>query len=297
MISVTTFPGTTSASPAIAGRRTSLRAVRELALMAGLFVLYRQIRFFTRDDTAAALDNADRIVAWERRVGVFNERAVQRAALDVQPVIDVLDHYYVLVHFPLTFTFLGWVWWRRRETYAAIRNWFVGVTAVALAVHVAFPLAPPRMLDGFVDTLAVHGPNIYPSDPHDSVANQFAAMPSLHFGWAAMVAIGWIVTHRGRARHLAWIHPIVTLLAIVATANHYWTDAAVAGLILVGVGALVVRRRTASSPATEVEVEVAVDIAVEVADVEPVAARRCDGRPRPTAARIRRCPARSSSER
>lgn len=295
MISATTFPGST-ASPAIAGRRTSLRALRELALMAGLFVLYRQIRFFTRDDTDAALDNADRIVAWERQAGVFNERAVQRAALHVQPVIDVLDHYYVLVHFPLTFTFLGWVWWRRRETYAAIRNWFVGVTAVALAVHVAFPLAPPRMLDGFVDTLAVHGPNIYPSDPHDSVANQFAAMPSLHFGWAAMVAIGWIVTHRGRARHLAWIHPVVTLLAIVATANHYWTDAAVAGLIVVGVGALVVVCRRTSAPAAVVEVA-AVEIEVEVAADESPVVRRCDRRFRSASTRVRRCPARSGSER
>jgi hypothetical protein len=272
-----------------------LRALRELVVMAGLFVLYRQIRFFTRDDTDAALDNADRIVAWERRFGLFNERTVQRAALQVQPVIDVLDHYYVLVHFPLTFTFLGWVWWRRREAYAAIRTWFVGVTAAALAVHVAFPLAPPRMLDGFVDTLAVHGPNIYPSDPHDSVANQFAAMPSLHFGWAAMVAIGWIVTHRGRARHLAWIHPIVTLLAIVATANHYWTDAAVAGVLVAGIGVVALRR---SVPGSAADVDDAV--VAEVAEVETVAAvtvRRCGRRPRVAASRARRCPARSGSER
>jgi hypothetical protein len=254
--------------------------------MAGLFVLYRQIRFFTRDDTDAALDNADRIVAFERQIGLFNERAVQRAALQAQPVIDVLDHYYVLVHFPLTITFLVWVWWRRRDQYAAIRTWFVGVTAAALAVHVAFPLAPPRMLDGFVDTLAVHGPNIYPSDPHDSVANQFAAMPSLHFGWAAMVAIGWIVTHRGRARHLAWIHPVVTILAIVATANHYWTDAAVAGVLVVAIGAVALRRR---NPESSPDPDVAV--------AEPEAIRRCDRRIRVAAPRSRRCPARSGSER
>jgi hypothetical protein len=295
MISAITFPGSTSASPTDVGRRTALRALRELVVMAGLFVLYRQIRFFTRDDTDAALDNADRIVAWERRFGLFNERTVQRAALQVQPVIDVLDHYYVLVHFPLTFTFLGWVWWRRREAYAAIRTWFVGVTAAALAVHVAFPLAPPRMLDGFVDTLAVHGPNIYPSDPHDSVANQFAAMPSLHFGWAAMVAIGWIVTHRGRARHLAWIHPIVTLLAIVATANHYWTDAAVAGVLVAGIGVVALRRSVPGSAANVDDAVVA-----EVAEVETVAAvtvRRCSRRPRVASSRARRCPARSGSER
>ena len=93
---------------------------------------------------------------------------------------------------------------------------------------------------GSVDTLAVHGPRIYSADTTKSVANQFAAMPSLHFGWSVMVAVALIAVTRRRVRWLALAHPALTLLAIVATANHYFADAAVA-LVLVAVGAVAVQ--------------------------------------------------------
>jgi hypothetical protein len=64
------------------------------------------------------------------------------------------------------------------------------------------------------------------------VANQFAAMPSLHFGWALIVAIGLGRLTRRRSR-LWMAHPLITLLAIVATGNHYWLDAAVAAVLVV----------------------------------------------------------------
>ena len=120
----------------------------------------------------------------------------------------------------------------RRHAYATIRSWFAAVTVAGLVIHVLFPLAPPRMTPGFIDTLDVYGPDIYTDDTSRSVANQFAAMPSLHFGWALIVAIGLgRLTCRGRRLWMA--HPIVTLLAIVVTGNHYWIDAAVAGVLVV----------------------------------------------------------------
>jgi hypothetical protein len=136
-----------------------------------------------------------------------------------------------------------WACIRHPEGYRRIRAAFLGVTLAALAIHVAVPLAPPRMLrgEGFVDTLQVYGPRIYPADTTRSVANQFAAMPSLHFGWSVLVAAAIIALLRSRWRYLAIAHPAITLLAIVATANHYWLDAAVA-LVLVVVAGLVIRR-------------------------------------------------------
>ena len=112
-----------------------------------------------------------------------------------------------------------------------------------MVIHVAFPLAPPRMLEGYVDTLRVFGPSIYPEDPSRSVANQFAAMPSLHFGWALMVAVGIIVLTSSRYRWWWLAHPAVTLLAIVATGNHYLLDAAVAAALAAAIGDLTLRRR------------------------------------------------------
>ncbi len=96
---------------------------------------------------------------------------------------------------------------------------------------------------GFVDTLQRFGPRIYSTDTSKSVANQFAAMPSLHFGWAFIVAGAYVSIRRTRRSLWAMLHPAITLLAIVATANHYWLDAAVAGVLVVAAAALLSVRR------------------------------------------------------
>jgi len=157
---------------------------------------------------------------------------LQRWVVEVPGVIEFLNCYYVTVHFPATIAFLVWVFAVRRHAYVTIRCWIAAVTIAGLVIHVLFPLAPPRMMPGFIDTLDVFGPDIYTDDTSQSVANQFAAMPSLHFGWALIVAIGLgrLVRRGGR-----WwlLHPIITLLAIVVTGNHYWADAAVAGALVV----------------------------------------------------------------
>lgn len=222
-------------------RLTAALAV-EVAVMGTVFVAYRQVRHLTSGDTAQAMDNAARVVELEHRFHVFNEQAVQRLVLHSELAVAFLNRYYVAVHFPATIAMLVWAFCRHRDAYGRIRAAFLGVTLAALAIHVAVPLAPPRMLAGFVDTLDVYGPRIYPTDTTQSVANQFAAMPSLHFGWAVLVAAGVIAVARSRWRLLVLAHPAITLLAIVATANHYWLDAAVA-LALVGLAGLVIHRR------------------------------------------------------
>ena len=109
----------------------------------------------------------------------------------------------------LSFGFVGWVVLRHRDLYPRFRNWFLSVTLLALVIHVAYPLAPPRMLDhqGFVDTLQRYGPSIYTEDTNQSVANQFAAMPSLHFGWALLIALMFVRIKGGRWSWLALAHP------------------------------------------------------------------------------------------
>ena len=220
----------TAGAPVRRRRPTALALGVEALVMGTVFVAYRQVRHLTSGDTGQAVDNAHRVVAVERWLHVFSERAVQRIVLHSELVVAVLNRYYVMVHFPATIAMLVWAFSRHRAAYGRIRAAFLGVTLAALVIHVLVPLAPPRMLagEGFVDTLQVYGPRIYPTDTTRSVANQFAAMPSLHFGWAVLVAAGVIAVGRSRWRLLVLAHPAITLLAIVATANHYWLDAAVA---------------------------------------------------------------------
>ncbi|WP_309052032.1 phosphatase PAP2 family protein, partial [Streptomyces sp.] len=101
----------------------------------------------------------------------------------------------------------------------------------------------------------------------DSMANQFAAMPSLHFGWALMVAIGLIAATRSPWRLLWLAHPALTLLVIVGTANHYWLDA-LAATALLGAALTLVRapgRRTAPPPGPQAESPVERDPAARAA--------------------------------
>ena len=179
---------------------------RELIAMGLLFTGYRQVRYLTRNHIDAATSNAHRIVDLERRLGMFTERWVQNLTLHSRAVIGFLNRYYVTVHFPLTALFVVWALVRHRNAFRHIRTWLYVVTAAALAIHVAFPLAPPRMLTEhrFVDTLQRYGPRIYSTDTTQSIANQFAAMPSLHFGWAVIVAAGFVAIRRTRRSLIAF---------------------------------------------------------------------------------------------
>lgn len=220
-------------------------------MIAVLLAFYKNGRSITRHQSHTAMEHARTVVGFERRLGMFTERALQRLTMHSEAVVELLNRYYASVHFSITALFLAWVLIRHPFHYRHIRTWFVIVTALGLALHIAYPLAPPRMLhnEGFIDTLREFGPRIYSADTRRSVANQFAAMPSLHFGWALMVAVGFIrIKGRRRWSYVALLHPFLTLLAIVATANHYWLDAAVAGLLVAGSAAVLGRR---SRPAVD----------------------------------------------
>ena len=222
--------------------------VAEVLIASAAFFVYWLIRYATRNDFSAALANARKVVDWERGMHLFSERSLQHLVLESRAFVRLLNRYYVSVHFPITALFLVWVLLRHPVWYRSVRNWLMSLTAVAMVVHVLFPLAPPRMLpyEGFIDTLRTFGPNIYERDVSKSVANQFAAMPSLHFGWSVVVAVMVIAILRSRWRYLALLHPTMTLLAIVGTANHYWLDALVALLLvtLTGIPVLWQRRRS-----------------------------------------------------
>jgi hypothetical protein len=224
---------------------TSVRPplVRELLLVVGLFLVYKFGRQLANGHTGEAFHNAHRVWDAERTLRLPGEGAVQDALLSGDTLIHVANTYYATVHFPATLLFLVWLYLRRPRHYVWTRRVLAVLTAAALVLHLGFPLAPPRMLDAahLVDTAQVYGPSVYAAKPAtDTMANQFAAMPSLHFGWALMLAIGMIVATSTRWRWLWLLHPLLTLLVIVGTANHYWLDAIVATALL-GVALAVIR--------------------------------------------------------
>ncbi|WP_432196774.1 phosphatase PAP2 family protein [Streptomyces sp. bgisy027] len=224
--------------------------VRELLLVAGLFLVYKFGRQLATGHTAEAFRNSDRVWDLERTLQLPGESSVQNLLLHGDTLIHLANTYYATVHFPATVAFLVWLYLRRPAHYVWARRVLAAVTASALVVHLTFPLAPPRMLaaTGLLDTGQIYGPSVYGSPQTDHLSNQFAAMPSLHFGWALMVAIGLIAATRSRLRRLWLLHPLLTLLVIVGTANHYWLDAIVATAML-GIALAVIKppRHTATA--------------------------------------------------
>ncbi|MFD7003076.1 phosphatase PAP2 family protein [Streptomyces mirabilis] len=206
-----------------------------MLLVVGLFVIYKAGRQLATGHTDEAYHNAHLVWDLERAVHLPDEGAVQSALLHSDTLVHVANTYYAVVHFPATVAFLVWLYMRRPAHYVWARRVLAALTAAALVLHLTFPLAPPRLLTaaGLVDTGQMYGPTVYGAKPAtDEMANQFAAMPSLHFGWALMVATGLIAATRSPWRTLWLLHPLLTLLVIVGTANHYWLDALVATVLL-----------------------------------------------------------------
>lgn len=239
-----------SGRPDLGDRRPKL--VRELALIFALLLVYRVARMFIDGQDDLAMDNAFRIWDLERMLWMPDEEMLQDWALQWPDLLKAANWYYVAVHFPATAAFLAYGWWRRPPAeYRWARRLISVLTALALIGHVAMPLAPPRMLSGlgFLDTMAVFGPSAYKGGAAE-VANQFAAMPSLHVGWALLIAVVVVYTARSPWRWLILLHPAITLLVVVVTANHYWVDGGVAALLL-GIALLVTPVPYGPAPITQ----------------------------------------------
>lgn len=215
--------------------------LREIALIFVLFLAYKLGRLVVAGDVREATANAHLVWNAERWLHLPSEDWVQSWLLHSHELTRLANQFYALVHFPATVAFLVWMWVWRPSFYLGARRSLAVITALALAIHITFPLAPPRLVPslGMVDTAATVGPAMYGNPQTDTLTNQFAAMPSLHIGWAVLVAVALVRATRSRWRWLWVAHPALTTLVVVATANHYWADGVAAGLLVAGCVVLV----------------------------------------------------------
>jgi hypothetical protein len=241
-----------------AGRTPAARArwlfvAREAALIAVAGLLYSLVRGLTDDRVDVAFANAEQVIALERRLGIFVEPDLQRWAMGSELVVNLANAVYIS-YWPIIIGTLLWLLVCRPAAYPLYRTALLGSGLLSLSVFALYPLAPPRFLPehGFVDTIAVHSDG-YRDFNASALVNEYAAMPSLHFGWVLLagIAIGSLVDHRV-PRAAAVAAPVLMLASIVLTGNHYLLDAVVGGAVVLG-GlwlAVVINRmvRTASGP-------------------------------------------------
>ncbi|MDX6647248.1 MAG: hypothetical protein QOK40_2975 [Miltoncostaeaceae bacterium] len=213
----------------------------EVLLFLLALLVYQASRAILIGDDARAFANAAEIIRWERTSGLYVELNIQQFILTHLNLTKALNYFYVYAHWVVTALFFVWLYRRRPAAYPYVRNGFFAANAIALAVFIAYPVAPPRLLGGaFVDTLG----RISDIDLHagrlSSLFNPYAAVPSMHFGYALMVAAVAVVLVRSWTLRLGvMVYPVVVFIAITGTANHYVLDS-VAGSVVVAAGFVVV---------------------------------------------------------
>ena len=217
---------------------------RELALLAALYGVYMLARAVVGVHPDAALDRGRWLLDLEAAVHLDMEMSLN-AAIHAVPLFAVLaDYIYASLHYVLTPVVLVWLAVRHRAGYRRGRNALLFATALGLIGFWLLPTAPPRLLDGagFLDTMAVFsdwgwwGEAASAPRGMEGLSNQYAALPSLHVGWALWCALQVRAnTSRRLLRRWAWTYPALITIVVMATANHYLLDA-VAGAAVVLVG-------------------------------------------------------------
>lgn len=217
-------------------------AATQLALWLGLYAAYLLTRSFTIANVEEATAHAARLIHLEDALGVLHEASVQDAVASVYALRVFFDLYYMLAFGPLLFCGMIWLGLRHRAAYRELRTAMLVSLGVASVFFVLFPVAPPRLVEGLgiVDTVGLAD--------HDSGSfagihfNPYAAMPSIHVGWSLLFALVGLRVFTGRLRRLLLaLHPVLMVIAVTTTGNHYFVDALAGSAVAVLGYALVYR--------------------------------------------------------
>lgn len=206
----------------------------EFGLISGLYSVWRIARELPFTHEAGALDRARQIDKFQNFLHMPTEISMQHFVIDHNWVARATNAYYATVHVPGLLLFLVWLFVRHRNQFPHWRNGLVLVTLGCLLIRFV-RVAPPRFITelGFVDLSDRYGLGVYGSVGH-GVSDQFAAMPSIHVGWAAVVACGIFAATRSKWRWLFVLHLPVTMFVVAATGHHWWMDGIVAIALLWG---------------------------------------------------------------
>ncbi|MEU6686375.1 bifunctional glycosyltransferase 87/phosphatase PAP2 family protein [Streptomyces sp. NPDC046832] len=216
----------------------------ELLLLRVTYAAYSQVRLAATGGSnsagrAEAEEHGMQVYDVERALRIDVERRLNHTVVTVDWLRDFLDFYYTSLHFVVPLAVLAVLYWRRPGDYRWARSALGFATLLALVGFWLYPLAPPRLMPtlGFIDT--VHGTQDFSRPDYGTLTaltNQYAAMPSLHFGWALWCGLVIaVLASRWWIKALGLLHPLLTALSIVATGNHWVLDAA-GGAVVVAAG-------------------------------------------------------------
>ena len=212
----------------------------QFLILFACYYVYRLVRGLASGREVTAFSNARHIMNAEKALHIYIEPWLQAKVSHTESLLQFFNFVYIQVHLPVTVGCLVWIYVRRRDAFAFFRNWFLAMNGLALVCFALLPTAPPRLLptSGIVDTLFLFSSSNLHTGAAGWFTNPFAAVPSLHIGYALFVSLTIFALARGRLmRVLAVIYPCVVLLGIIITGNHFLLDA-LAGVLVVGVAYL-----------------------------------------------------------
>ncbi|KMS71480.1 membrane protein [Streptomyces viridochromogenes] len=227
--------------------RTRLRWWTELPLILLVYACYSAGRLLARGDVSHAVDHGLAILDIEKALYLNAEHPLNRL-FTREPWLGIpADFWYASLHYLVTPALLVWIFRSRTVHYRAARTWLMTSTFIGLIGFTLLPTCPPRLLAegyGFVDTMAQYssygwwGGAASAPKGMGGMTNQYAAMPSLHVGWALWCGVMlWRYGGTRLTKVAAVAYPLITTIVVMGTANHYFLDAA-AGAAVMGVGLL-----------------------------------------------------------
>ncbi|MEW2130241.1 phosphatase PAP2 family protein [Streptomyces sp. NPDC005435] len=227
--------------------RPRLRWWTELPLILLVYGCYSAGRLLARGDVSSAVDHGVAILRIEQLLHLDAEHPLNRL-FTREPWLGVpADFWYASLHYLVTPAILVWLFRSHALRYRAARTWLMTSTFIGLIGFTLLPTCPPRLLHpghGFTDTMAYYssygwwGGQASAPRGMGGMTNQYAAMPSLHVGWALFCGVMlWRYGRGPLAKAGAVVYPLFTALVVMGTANHYLLDA-VAGAAVMGAGLL-----------------------------------------------------------
>ena len=207
----------------------------QFALLGSFEIVYALSGIYGRRADGTAIANARGLLSLESTLGIDWEHAIQDWALRAPNVfLDIANRTYFISQFTISTAFLLWVYARRHEHFARVRNALLAANYVSVIVMFLYPLAPPRAIPGagFADTLDANAVNLH-SSLITALNNPNSAMPSLHASYAIVVGITGALLTRNVVVRACWaLYPLVVTYSVIATGNHYVLDVVAGGAAL-----------------------------------------------------------------
>lgn len=246
-------PGTPGTTVHAASSRAAV--LFEIGLATVAFLSYFLVRGLTESGVDRAATNGERLVRLEKWLGIYHEAAIQELAASHSWLVNLANWVYIWGHWPVIIAVGTWLLLASPPEYRKLRNSFLISGSIGLVVFATFPVSPPRLLEiGLIDTVTDRSVAYRVLQP-PAFVNQYAAMPSLHFGWDLLVGIVLVRHAPSRwTRAVGVALPVAMAWAVVATANHFLLDGLVGGALAL-LGLAIASRAAAQLDSAQASIE------------------------------------------